>query len=152
MHRVYLEVPYNWFLVSDVCNLLKSINIPVQCIDWAHPNMRDGDLKKYNQGFHNFWKKEHQIKVFANEFLPISFSVSHKVKTLHSLSDELKKGLIQDGKDIDKTTHEFYWETRESNKIKPFHPAETDDFIPNDIRRKHYNSWKDIAKDLGYVK
>ncbi|MDR3048817.1 MAG: hypothetical protein LBV16_03120 [Elusimicrobiota bacterium] len=152
MHRVYLEIPQNWLLVIDICNLLKSIDIPVHSIDWAHPNMRDGNLKKYNQGFHDFWKKEHQIKIFINEFLPISFSVSHKVQSLHHLSEELENGLLEVGKDINKTTHKFYWDTKESAKIKPHHPAETDDFIPEKIRGKHYNSWKDIAKDLGYVK
>lgn len=44
-HRVYLEVPNNWFMVVDICNLLKDVNVPVQSIDWAHPNMRDGNLK-----------------------------------------------------------------------------------------------------------
>ena len=48
-YRVYFEIPHNWELVADFCNLLKSIDIPVQNIDWAHPNMRDGNLKKYNQ-------------------------------------------------------------------------------------------------------
>ncbi|WP_222702821.1 hypothetical protein [Fusobacterium polymorphum] len=62
-HRVYLEIPNNWQMVIDICNLLKSVDIPVQSIDWAHPNMRDGNLKKYNAGEINFWKKEHQIKV-----------------------------------------------------------------------------------------
>ncbi|MDR2818120.1 MAG: hypothetical protein LBB37_01590 [Endomicrobium sp.] len=152
MHRVYLEVPQNWFLVVDVCNLLKSVNISVQGIDWAHPNMRDGNLKKYNQGFPDFWKKEHQIKIFANEFLPISFSVSHKIKTLHTLSQELKEGLLKDGKDVSKTTHRFYWETRENNKSKSNHPSENDNFITASIRGNHYNSWKDIAKNLGYDK
>ena len=41
MHRVYLEIPHNWYLVTDICCLLKDVNIPVQAIDWAHPNMRD---------------------------------------------------------------------------------------------------------------
>lgn len=152
MHRVYLEVPHNWFLVVDICNLLKTINIPVQNIDWAHPNIRDGNVRKYNEGYKNFWKKEHQIKIYANEFLPIGFSVSHKVKALHHLSDELKEGLLKKGKDVKKTTHRFYWDTRESKKVKPHHPSETDAFIPENIRGKHYNSWKDVAKDLGYVR
>ena len=66
-YRVYFEIPHNWWLVVDFCNLLKSIDIPVQAIDWAHPNMRDGNLKKYNQGQPDFWKKEHQLKVWAPE-------------------------------------------------------------------------------------
>ncbi|MDR3243513.1 MAG: hypothetical protein LBT79_02060 [Elusimicrobiota bacterium] len=152
MHRVYLEVPHNWHLVVDICNLLKTINIPVQNIDWAHPNMRDGNLRKYNEGYVNFWKKEHQVKIFANEFLPISFSVEHKREALHHLSDELKEGLLNAGKNIEKTTHKFYWDKRENNRIKRHHPAETDISIPSNIRGNHYNSWKDIAKDLGYIK
>ncbi|MCI9193352.1 MAG: hypothetical protein HFE92_08160 [Acutalibacter muris] len=77
MHRVYLEVPHNWYLVSDICCLLKDVNIPVQTIDWAHPNIRDGNLVKYEEGKPDFWKKEHQIKIWANEFLPIGFAVLH---------------------------------------------------------------------------
>lgn len=49
-YRVYFEIPQNWELVVDFCNLLKSVDIPVQNIDWGHPNMRDGNLKKYNEG------------------------------------------------------------------------------------------------------
>ncbi len=35
-------------------------------------------------------------------------------------------------------------------KEKPIHPRENDDFIPEKIRGKHYNSWSEIAFDLGY--
>lgn len=56
-HRVYLEVPRNWYLVIDVCNILKSINIPVQTIDWGHPNMRDGNLKNTIKECQIFGKK-----------------------------------------------------------------------------------------------
>lgn len=77
MHRVYFEIPQNWELVTDFCNLLKSVDIPVQNIDWGHPNMRDGNLKKYNEGKPDFWKKEHQVKVWANEYKPIGFAVIH---------------------------------------------------------------------------
>ena len=37
-------------------------------------------------------------------------------------------------------------------KEKPVHPGESDDFIPEEIRGKHYESWTEIAKDLGYKK
>lgn len=151
-HRVYLEVPNNWFMVVDICNLLKDIDIPVQSIDWAHPNMRDGNLKKYNQGSPNFWKKEHQIKIYVNEFLPIGFSVIHKNQALDKFSDELIVGFKTAGKVAENVTHIYYWEGRGKKKIKPPHPGENDIFLPNEIRGKHYNSWKEIAKDLGYGK
>ncbi len=151
-HRVYLEVPNNWFMVVDICNLLKDVDITVQSIDWAHPNMRDGNLKKYNEGSPNFWKKEHQIKIYANEFLPIGFSVIHKNQALKKFSDELVAGYKKDGKQASDITHLFYWQGRGKIKVKSPHPCENDNFIPDKIRGKHYNSWKEIAKDLGYGK
>jgi hypothetical protein len=149
-HRVYLEVPHNWGLVIDICNLLKSVDIPVQAIDWAHPNIRDGNRTEYDEGNKNFWKKEHQIKIWANEFEPIGFGVLHKREALTQFAKELRSGLTAEGKDPQTVTHKYYWERRERNKDRPIHPAESDGFIPSSIRGKHYNSWREIAKDLGY--
>lgn len=150
-HRVYLEIPNNWMLVIDICNLLKSLDIPVQTIDWAHPNMRDGNLTKYNQGNSNFWKKEHQIKIYANEFLPVSFQVIHKRESLSIFAKEMENGYKKNGKDIS-STHRHYWERKMKDKEKPKHPSENDSFIPECIRGKHYDSWMEIARDLGYDK
>lgn len=150
MHRVYLEIPRNWELVAQICNLLASVDIPVQNIDWAHPNMRDGNLKKYRAGNTGFWKKEHQIKIWANEFLPVGFAVLHKMEALAALSDELKRGLEESGRTPADVTHRYYWETRKAGKKKPPHPAENDAFLPPGIRGRHYDSWKEIARDLGY--
>lgn len=151
-HRVYFEISNNWQMVIDICNLLKSIDIPVQTVDWAHPNMRDGNLTAYNKGKPNFWKKEHQIKVWANEFMPIGFGIIHKQQALEMFSDELIAGYKIMNKDASNKTHKYYWESkRKSNKAKPSHPSENDQFIPIIIRGKHFNSWTEIAKELGYV-
>lgn len=149
-HRVYLEIPHNWFLVIDICNLLKSIDIPVQTIDWGHPNMRDGNCKKYNNGQHNFWKKEHQIKIWANEFLPIGFSVIHKNRSLQNFANEFIDDYNNKNKNISLFTHRYYWETKDQTRIKQEHPSENDMFIPSEIRGKHFDSWKEIASELGY--
>lgn len=151
-HRVYLEVPHNWEIVADICNLLRSVDIPVQTIDWAHPNMRDGNLIKYNSGLPNFWKKEHQIKIWANEFMPIGFAVIHKREALARFSGELISGFASEGKDASLYTHKYYWEGRKTERNRPHHPSEGDASIPLLIRGKHYNSWKKIAYDLGYKK
>jgi len=151
LHRVYIEIPQNWYMTVDICNLLKSVEIPVQNIDWAHPNTRDENLTKYNQGKHNFWKKEHQIKIYANEFMTIGFGVVHKNIALNTYSQELISH-FGNSDDARCRTHRYYWETRDLNKNKPVHPCECDEFIPEEIRGKHYNSWKRIAEDLGYVK
>lgn len=45
-HRVYIEIPGNWYMVIDIANMLKAVDVPVQTIDFGHPNFRDGNLKK----------------------------------------------------------------------------------------------------------
>lgn len=152
MHRVYFEIPQNWKLVTDFCNLLKSVDIPVQNIDWAHPNMRDGNLKKYNEGKKDFWKKEHQVKVWANEYEPIGFAVIHKDEALEKLAHEQIVYIESQHKKVSDVTHRYYWEMIGKKKVKSIHPAENDEFIPEEIRGNHYDSWKEIAYDLGYNK
>ena len=88
-HRVYIEIPGNWQFVIDIANMLKKLDIPVQTIDFGHPNFRDSNLKKYEQGKPNYWKKEHQVKIWANEFLPIGFNILHKRRALERYAEEL---------------------------------------------------------------
>lgn len=144
LNRVYIEIPGNWSMVVDISNLLKELDIPVQNIDWGHPNFRDTDLEKYNEGKPYYWKKEHQVKIYANEFLPIGFNILHKQKALEKYASEMTPS-------DRKRTHRFYWEMPErKQKSKPIHPMENDESLPVEIRGKHYDSWKDLAKDLGY--
>lgn len=143
-HRVYIEIPGNWYMVIDIANILKSVDVPVQTIDFGHPNFRDGNLVKYNEGKPNFWKKEHQIKVFANEFLPVGCNIRHKQDSLEKFSDELLE-VIDPLK-----THKFYWEKTVRRANKPIHPREVDPSLPEEIRGKHFDSWTDLARLLGY--
>lgn len=143
-HRVYIEIPGNWYMVIDIANMLRDVDIPVQTIDFGHPNFRDANLVKYNQGKKSFWKKEHQVKIFANEFLPVGFNIKHKQDALEKYSDELLDYL-----DPIKT-HEFYWEKPVRARIKPNHPGENDDSLPIEIRGRHFDSWQELAKYLGY--
>lgn len=145
-HRVYIEVPKNWKMVIYISNLLKDLDIPVQTIDFGHPNFRDGNLSKYKSGNKNFWKKEHQIKIYANEFLPIGFNIKNKQKALEEYSEELLKNLSEE------KTHKFYWEKSRRTRIKKVHPCEQDSELPQEIRGKHYDAWQDLAEDLGYGK
>ena len=143
-HRVYIEIPGNWQMVIDIANMLKDLDIPVQTIDFGHPNFRDSNLKKYNEGKPYYWKKEHQVKIWANEFLPIGFNIVHKQRALEKYADELLDYLDEN------KTHQFYWEKTQRKKSKPFHPMVTDEHIPTAVRGKHYESWTELAKDLGY--
>ncbi len=143
-HRVYIEIPGNWYMVIDIANMLKAVDIPVQTIDFGHPNFRDGKLVKYNEGKKNFWKKEHQVKIFANEFLPVGFNIKHKQDSLEKYADELLEFI-----DPDKT-HKFYWEKTIRRVAKPSHPGENDSSLPPEIRGQHFDSWTDLANLLGY--
>ena len=143
-HRVYIEIPANWQMVIDISNMLKDLDIPVQTIDFGHPNFRDSNLNKYNEGKPYYWKKEHQVKIWANEFLPIGFNIVHKQRALEVYADELLEYLDEN------KTHKFYWEKPIRKKAKPIHPMENDSVLPEIIRGKHYESWTELAKDLGY--
>lgn len=145
-HRVYIEIPANWYMVIDIANMLKAVDVPIHTIDFGHPNFRDGNLVKYNEGKTRFWKKEHQIKIFANEFLPIGFCIKHKQEALEKYSEELLEYL-----DPNKT-HKFYWEKTIRKKERPIHPAENDVALPREIRGMHFNSWTELAEFLGYGK
>ena len=143
-HRVYIEIPGNWQMVIDIANMLKTLDIPVQTIDFGHPNFRDSNLKKYNEGKPYYWKKEHQVKIWANEFLPIGFNIVHKQKALENYADELLDYLDEN------KTHQFYWEKKQRIRKKPIHPMENDESLPEKIRGNHYESWTQLAEDLGY--
>ena len=145
-HRVYIEIPGNWYLVIDIANMLKDVDVPVQNIDFGHPNFRDSKLKKYNENKPKFWKKEHQLKIFANEFLTIGFNIKHKQDALEKYSDELMEFIDP------KKTHLFYWEKTIKKTIKPIHPCENDESLPDEIRGKHFDSWTELAALLGYGK
>ena len=108
-YRVYFEIPKNWMLVVDFCNLLKSIDIPVQAIDWAHPNMRDANLVKFVEGKIDFWKKEHQIKVWAFEYQKIGFVVLHKQEALNYFANKQRDYFLAKGQNPSLSLHKFYW-------------------------------------------
>lgn len=143
-HRVYIEIPGNWYMVVDIANMLRDVEIPVQTIDFGHPNFRDAELRKYNEGKPNFWKKEHQVKVFANEFLPVGFNIRHKQTALENLSEELLEFIDP------QKTHKFYWEKQIRKREKMSHPGENDPSLPLEIRGKHFDSWQELASYLGY--
>ncbi len=171
-NRVYIEVPQNWYLVIDVANLLKSLDIPIHVINWGHPNIRDPNLKDYNKGNKNASFREHQIKIFVEEFLSVGFRITHKKQALAELSnlnkeewnkyvqnkiknarnEQKKQKYKSELNQLDENHHKFYWNTTSPKKTKPIHPLEKDDRIPRKIRGTHFDSWKDICKKLGYRK
>ena len=85
-----------------------------------------------------------QVKIWANEFLPIGFNIVHKQRALERYAEELLDYLDEE------KTHQFYWEKPVRLRNKPIHPMENDDSLPEKIRGKHFDSWTQLAKELGY--
>ena len=139
-----IAFPGNWNMVIDVANMLKDLDVPVQTIDFGHPNFRDSNIKKHNEGKPHYWKKEHQVKIWANEFLPVGFNIAHKQKALETYATELL--LCMDPEQ----THKFYWEKQIRRRTKPVHPAENDHSLPSEIQGRHFESWTELAEVLGY--
>ncbi len=130
--RVYLEVDHrNWFLVLDIYKLFEKLGIPVQGVDFGHPNFRDPNFKKAP----GFWAKEHQVKIYANQFLPIGSYLQHKQEVLNDLASMNKKGLGDEAK-----------ENRVREKME--HPEEQSDKLPDFLRGKHFNHYLELIEAL----
>lgn len=146
-HRIYIEVMDNYELVIDLANLLKSLDIPVQDIRWGHPNFVDPEGHMYRKNNRHY--KEHQIKIYAEEFEKIGFSIEHKNELLKKLS-KTNKQEWKSAKPIEGSHHKYYWQTKNRSKLKISHPDENHPKIHPKIRGKHFDSWKEIARELGY--
>jgi hypothetical protein len=140
-NRVYLELPNrNWKLPIQVCALLQQdLNVPVQLIQWGHPNTREPNQ---NRAKGSTWAREHQIKIFAEAFLPIGFYVKYKQEILEEFSEHDKK---RPG-NINKCNPNP--RIRQVRK-KPKHIEENNSLLPTRVRGKHFNTYWQICLALG---
>lgn len=145
--RVYLDVlnsPLNWRLPIQICYLLQDhLGIPVDVIQWGHPNTRDPNLREYKKGRKDAWAREHQIKIFAVDFEKIGFYMSHKQEILEELADYNRK------KGFDKAK---FCKPPKRKRSKLKHPSENSQKLPPEIRGKHYDSYWQICADIGCIR
>lgn len=141
-YRVYLEINNkNWLLPPQICKLSQSIGIPIQNINYGHPNMRDPQAKSTSTS----WAKEHQIKIFAVDFEKIGFYISHKNEALKELADYNKSHHLNKQKLCDGTSNR--------DKKKAIHPHETHEKLPESLAGKHFDGFRDICACLNcYLK
>ena len=144
--RVYLDVlNSNWYLPIQLCHLLQDhLNIPVDTIAWGHPNIRDPNLNEYNEGRRNAWTREHQIKIFAEDFEKIGFYMEHKQEILNELARYNREHGFKESK--------FCTPPKRIRKKKPEHPEEKSEKLPQELRGKHYNAYWEICVDLGCLR
>lgn len=137
-YRVYLEVSNrNWYLPPQLCQLLQTLNVPVQTINYGHPNLRDPNNKRS----HSFWAKEHQIKIFAEDYLLVGFYITHKISALNELAESNLSNFDQRQAKCNGIIFRL--------KNKPNHPDESSDRLPKELKCKHFNSYKEICNCLG---
>lgn len=142
-HRIYLDVlNRNWRLPVQLCHLLQDhLKVPVDTITYGHPNIRDPNLKEYKAGRRDAWAREHQIKVFTEEFERIGFYMTHKREILQELSDYNKRQNFPKAK--------FCEPLKPIRERKKKHPGEKSKLLPAEIRGKHFDSYRQICLALG---
>ncbi|PIV57587.1 MAG: hypothetical protein COS14_14035 [Bacteroidetes bacterium CG02_land_8_20_14_3_00_31_25] len=133
-HRVYIEISNkNWFLSTQICQLSQSLNVPTQFIGYGHPNIRGGSGTS--------WAKEHQIKIYAEDFEKIGFYISHKNEALKELADYNK---------VNFDKKQSLCTGKSSRKVvKEPHPHEKHEKLPSEINGQHFDNFKEICKCLG---
>jgi len=133
-HRVYIEISNrNWFLPAQLCQLLQSLNVPTQNINYGHPNLRGGKGTS--------WAKEHQMKIFAEDFQDIGFYITHKNEALEELAEYNRENFSRSQRLCDGTI------TR--SKSKSSHPYETHEKLPPEVNGQHFDHYKQICRCLG---
>lgn len=138
--RVYIEVNNkNWALPVQLCKILQQdLAVPVQLIQWGHPNTRAPGVFTGSS-----WAKEHQIKIFAEHFIKVGFYVDYKQQILEEF--------VADDARIGGRLPPFCNPNPMVRRLvkKPKHPGESSDYIPVSIRGKHFDSYWQICLALG---
>ena len=138
--RVYLEVNNrNWTLPIQLCWILqRGLDVPVQLVQWGHPNTRTPGVPKTHS-----WAKEHQVKVFAEHFAKVGFYIDYKQQILEEF--------VKADQELGGKLPQFCNPNPALRKVlrKPRHPDERSDYLPGAIRGKHFNSYWRICLALG---
>ncbi len=138
--RVYIEVNNrNWILPIQLCSLLqRDLDVPVQIIQWGHPNVRQPNVQGGGA-----WAKEHQIKIFAEPFAKIGFYVRYKQKILEefvAVDRQMTAGIPPKCNPNP--------ELRQLRR-KPKHHAERSKVLPLPLRGKHFDAYWQICVAVG---
>jgi len=123
-------------LPIQLCALLQqTLDVPVQLIQWGHPNTRESKC-----GSH--WAREHQVKIFAEAFESVVFTIEYKNKTLQKFARQ------------DRKLHGALHKCNPNPEIrrvqkKKRHPDEKSSALPARLRNHHYNAYWQICRALG---
>jgi len=134
-HRVRLDIlnyPTNWKVPVQLCILLQNhLNVGVPSIIWGHPNLG------------REWR-EHQLNVYAEDFLSLGFYFDYKQAALNELAS------INQARGGHGTSPCPGQRLIGRGRRKPSHPEEHNStrLDPNLVGR-HYTSYWQICRELG---
>lgn len=141
--RAYIQIVRNWNMPVKICNFLKTeFKLPVQTIDWGHPNIRDSGLSDYIENNATSWSREHQIKFFPEYYNEFSLRVTHKRKMLEELIAHNKKVVFDNKGDCSAPR------LITPGDIKPNHPGESNLRIAKEAR-SHCDTFWQVCMRLG---
>ena len=144
--RVYFQViNRNYYLPVSIDNFLRSVfSIPIQTIDWGHPNIRDSNLADYLKNRPSAFGREHQVKVYPEFLDKFHFRISSK----QSMFKELLNHNLQC--EFNATEDWFPGAIKEIDpaEVKAFHPMESNVKLPIEVR-KHFDKFWQINAVLG---
>ncbi len=142
--RAYFQIVRNWKMPVEIDNFLREyFKLPIQTIDWGHPNIRDGNLTEfYGDEKSASWSREHQVKFFPEYFQNFKFRISPKQKLFIELLQHNLNAVFKDKQD-------WYPPSKFGiAQVKPLHPGEQDLRIPTEVRR-HINAFWQINLHMG---
>ncbi|RMW40703.1 MAG: hypothetical protein EA442_01535 [Candidatus Nitrosopelagicus sp.] len=142
---MYIQIPNsNWNLPVQLCNFMQNeLDIPIQTIDWGHPNIRDGKMMEYKEGKLLSAFREHQLKIFSDQFKRVPMKFIHKKKLLSELIKY--NNLLK----IDSSKFCMPPKQITSNQVKVFHDAENSDKLPQELKGKHFDAFWQICWVMG---
>lgn len=134
-NRVRLDVlNENWDLPIQLCRLMQMrLDIPVQSINWGHPNL--------GRGF-----REHQINIFVIPFQRVGFSFKHKQFILNKLSEQDATSEVKNAKAYKYIPCPG---RRKKRGNKPIHDDEQSPKLPSYLRGRHFDAYWEICKAVG---
>lgn len=128
----------NWILPIQVCKLLQeNLGMNVQHILWGHPNIRTSSQVDES------WAKEHRLRIYAEDFVPIGFNFKYKQKIL----DQMVKFNLHQRKSETKPCNPKIKRVR--GEGKPKHPAEKSKRLPECLRGRHFDAYFQVCQALG---
>jgi len=143
--RMYIQIiNSNWRLPVQICNFLQDeLGIPIQTIDWGHPNIRDGNMTEYKKGKESASFREHQIKIFSENFEKVSLKFQHKKKLL----DEM----IRYNKSLGITNNNFCEPPKpiSDDDFRIIHDAENSDKLPQELKGEHFDKFWQVCWKMG---